>query len=318
MDKRSVVTIGVFDGVHLGHRAVIKKAVDRAKNTGAVSIVLTFDPHPLKVLVGRSLVPSIMSLKHRVNTIKALGADKVIVMKFDKRLSGMEPDMFINNVIRKRLNAGEIFVGEDFCFGKAAAAGIKTLKRIGIKAGLKVHSVKAVKRNGRIISSSEIRKLIVSGNIRKASKLLGRPFSVLGTVVSGAKLARVLGYPTANINPHHEAMPPSGVYAVRVKLNKTLFNGVMNIGLRPTFYDHGRDAEPSIEVHIFGFRGSIYGKDLEIVFVRRIRSEKKFNTIDSLIEQVKKDEKTAKRLLAAMNSARLSKGIRYGQKRLYK
>ncbi|MCX5667493.1 MAG: riboflavin biosynthesis protein RibF, partial [Candidatus Omnitrophica bacterium] len=259
---------------------------------------VTFDPHPLKVLGADHLVPSLMSLKHRVNAIKGLGVDKVIVMKFDKRLSEMEPGGFIKNVIQKELNAQEIFVGEDFCFGKAAGADIKALKRIGGTAGLKVYSVKAVKRDGQVISSSEIRRLVVAGGIKEASELLGRPFSILGTVVSGAKLARVLGYPTANINPHHEAMPPSGVYAVKVKLGKKLFKGVMNIGVRPTFYDHGMEPEPSIEVHIFGFHGSIYGKDLEIVFVKRMRAEKKFNTIDSLIEQVRTDEKSAKRLLS--------------------
>ncbi len=296
--KKSVVTIGVFDGVHTGHRAVIKKTVDRARAVGAVSIVVTFDPHPLKVLGASDLAPSLMSLKHRVNTIKALGADKVIVMRFDKRLSAMEPGVFIKSIIRKGLNAGEIFVGEDFCFGKGALADIEALERFGRESGLIVHSVKAVKRSGRVISSSQIRRLIVSGRIKEASALLGRPFSVLGTVVSGAKLARALGYPTANINPHHEAMPPSGVYAVRVKLGGKLFKGVMNIGVRPTFYDHGRDIEPSIEVHIFGFHGGIYGKDLEIIFVKRMRAEKKFNTIDSLIEQVRKDENAAKRLLS--------------------
>ena len=296
--KKSVVTIGVFDGVHVGHRAVIEETVGRARATGALSIVVTFDPHPLKVLGGGHLAPSLMSLKHRVKTIKDLGVDKVMVMKFDRRLSTMDPEVFINKAIHGGLNAAEIFVGEDFCFGKGAGADIKELKRIGRAAGMKVHSVKAVKRGRRVISSSEIRRLIVSGKIAEASKLLGRPFSILGTVVSGARLARALGYPTANINPHHEAMPPSGVYAVKVKFGSKLYKGVMNIGVRPTFYDHGRDIEPSIEVHIFGFRGDIYGKDLEIFFVKRMRAEKKFNTIDSLIEQVKKDEKAAKRLLS--------------------
>jgi len=296
--KKSVVTIGVFDGVHIGHRTVIERTVARARAVGAMSIVVTFDPHPLKVLGAHHLAPSLMSLKHRVNIIRSLGVDKVIVMKFDQRLSEMDPSVFIKDIIRKKLNAQEIFVGEDFCFGKGAGADIRALKRIAGTAGLKVHPVKAVKRGGRIISSSEIRRLIVAGRIKEASNLSGRPFSILGTVVSGAKLARVLGYPTANINPHHEAMPPSGVYAVKVRLDKKLFKGVMNIGVRPTFYDHGRDTEPSIEVHIFGFHGSIYGKDLEVIFVRRLRPEKKFNTIDSLIEQVRRDEKAAKRLLA--------------------
>lgn len=295
--KRSVVTIGVFDGVHMGHQAVIKKIVDRAKAIGAMSIAVTFDPHPLKVLGAGRLVPSLMSLKHRVNLIKGLGVDKVVVIKFDKRLSGMEPGVFIKNIIQKELNAAELFVGEDFCFGKGAGADMKALKRIGETSGLKARSVKAVRRNGRTISSSEIRRLVVAGKIKEASGLLGRPFSILGTVVSGAKLARVLGYPTANINPHHEAMPPSGVYAVRVKFKGRFFNGVMNIGVRPTFYNHGRDEEPSIEVHIFGFHGRIYGRDLEIIFDAKLRNEIRFKTIDSLVAQIKDDALRAQLLL---------------------
>ena len=291
--KKSVVTIGVFDGVHVGHQAVIEKIVVRAKAVGAISIVVTFDPHPLKVLGGRHLAPSLMSLKHRVNTIKCLGVDKIIVMKFNKRLSGMKPGSFIKNVIRKELNAREVFVGEDFRFGKGAGADIKALKRIGETAGLEVYPVKAVKINGRVISSSEIRRLIVSGKVKAAAKFLGRPFSILGTVVSGARLARVLGYPTANINPHHEVIPPGGVYAVKVRFNNKLFKGMMNIGVRPTFYNHGKDLEPSIEVHMFNFSQRIYGKDIEIIFVKKLRSERKFKKIDSLIEQIKKDSKQA-------------------------
>jgi len=298
MAKSSIVTIGVFDGVHMGHQAVIKKVVSRAKAMGIISIVVTFDPHPMKILRGESLAPSLISLKHRVSLIKDMGVDRVIVMKFDKALSMIKPGDFIKNIIMAELKAKEIFVGGDFCFGRGAIADIEALKEIGKITGIKVRRVKAVKKRSRVVSSSEIRRLVVNGKIRDASKLLGRPFSILGTVISGAKLARSLGYPTANINPHHEVMPPSGVYAVRVKLNGKLFSGVMNIGTRPTFYDHGRDVEPSIEVHIFGFHGSIYGKDLEIVFVNRIRAEKKFKTTDSLIEQVKKDVKTAKRLLS--------------------
>lgn len=298
MKKRSIVTIGIFDGVHIGHETIIRKVVIRAKRLGVKSIVVTFDPHPLKVLGTGHFVPSLISLKHRVRLIKALGIDKILVMNFDKRMAAMAPEKFVAGVIIKKLNAGEIFVGEDFRFGRGARSDASDLKAIGEKIGLKVKVVKHVKKKGFIISSTLIRRLVVSGSINEASSFLGRPYSVLGTVVGGTRLARSLGYPTANINPHHEAIPPSGVYAVRVKFNGRLFKGVMNIGVRPTFYDHGRDKEPSIEVHIFDFNSRIYGRDLEILFVRKLRDEKKFKTIDRLIAQIKKDEASSRKALA--------------------
>ena len=294
--KGSIVTIGVFDGVHSGHAAVIKKVVKKASIRHLQSVAVTFDPHPMKVLSRRHNVASLISLKHRVSLIKGLGIDKVLVMKFDKRLAGMPAEKFVKDIIIDSLGAKEVFVGEDFCFGKGAKTGVIKLKRIGKKYGLKINMIKHVKIGSRIVSSSLIRSLVVSGRIKEASYLLGRPYSVLGTVVGGSKLARSLGYPTANLNPHHEAVPPSGVYAVKVRFVGRLYKGVMNIGVRPTFYE-GRDKEPSIEVHIFNFHKRIYGKDLESIFVKKLRSEKKFKTIDSLIKQIKKDEGAAQKLL---------------------
>lgn len=296
MSKHSIITIGVFDGVHRGHTAVIKKVVEKARKKHLQSIAVTFDPHPMKVLSGRQNVPSLISLKHRIRLIKELGIDKVIVMKFDKKLACMPAEKFIKNIIVNSLQAKEVFVGEDFCFGKGAKTGVTKLKEIGVQYSLKVNIIKHVKLGSRIVSSSLIRKLVVDGHIKEASHLLGRPYSVLGTVVGGSKLARSLGYPTANLNPHHEAVPPSGVYAVKVRFMGRLYRGVMNIGVRPTFYE-GRDKEPSIEVHIFNFHKRIYGKDLESIFVKRLRNEKKFKTIDSLIKQIKKDEAAAQKLL---------------------
>jgi riboflavin kinase/FMN adenylyltransferase len=295
MSNKSVVTIGVFDGVHIGHRAVIMESVRRAARLGIKSVVVTFDPHPLKVLSAKDAAPSLVSLKHRISLIKGLGADRVLVLKFDKKMASMSAETFVKNLLAEKLNAETVIVGEDFRFGKDASSGVIQLKQIARKYSIGVKVMRHLKRNGRIISSTMIRKLVVNGNIDGASLLLGRPFSILGTVVGGAKLARILGYPTANINPHHEAMPPSGVYAVRVKLGQRCYKGVMNIGTKPTFYDHGRDEEPSIEVHIFDFHERIYGKDLEIVFVRRLRAERKFKTIDSLIKQIRLDEALARK-----------------------
>ena len=295
--KGSIVTIGVFDGVHIGHQAVIKKAVRKARSYGLKSIVVTFDPHPLKVLDPRHFIPSLISLDHRIDLIKRSGIDEVFVIKFSKRTANISPERFMEDVIIGRMHAREIVVGEDFYFGKGAVAGVEKLRKIAEKRSIKVEIVKHVRKNSRIVSSTIIRRLVMDGRIREAEQFLGRPYSILGTVVSGTKLARKLGYPTANVNPHHEAMPPSGVYAVKVISGGRTYGGVMNIGVRPTFYDRGHDKEPTIEVHIFDFHKKIYGKDLEIRFVRKIRDERRFKAIDRLIEQIEKDERSAKALL---------------------
>ena len=295
--KGSIVTIGVFDGVHVGHQAVIKRAVKKARSYGLKSIVVTFDPHPLKVLDPLHFIPSLISLDHRIGLIKKSGIDEVFVLKFNKRMANISPERFVEDVIIKRMHAREIVVGKDFYFGKGASAGVEKLREIAEKRSVKVEIVKPVRKSSRIVSSTIIRRLVLEGRIREAEQLLGRSYSILGTVVSGTKLARKLGYPTANVNPHHEAIPPSGVYVVKIKSGGRTYGGVMNIGVRPTFYDHGHDKEPTIEVHIFNFHKKIYGKDLEIRFVRKIRDERKFKTKDRLIEQIEKDERSAKALL---------------------
>jgi len=295
--KNSVITIGVFDGVHIGHKAVIKKVVKKAKSAGLKSAVVTFDPHPLKILDPNHFVPSLIALKHRIDLIKGLGIDEVLVMKFNKNVAKLSPEKFVEDILIKKMGAKYIVVGEDFCFGKGALAGTEKLKTISKERSVKIEIVSPVKKNSHIISSTVIRRLIMNGDIHRASQLLGRPFSILGTVIKGTKLARTLGYPTANLNPHHEVIPPVGVYAVKIRLKGKTYSGVMNIGVRPTFYNYGHDKEPEIEVHIFNFHGKIYGKDLEVIFVRKIRDERKFKTIDSLIEQIKKDSAKAEKLL---------------------
>lgn len=293
----SVVTIGVFDGVHIGHRAIIDKVVRRARAAGLKSVVVTFDPHPVKVLNPNHFVPSLISLKHRIELIGGLGVDQVLVMKFNKSLANLSAQKFVDDILIKKLHASHIVVGEDFCFGKGASTDAHKLETLCKERMLSVDIVRQVKKNSQIISSTLIRRMIIDGNLQVASRLLGRPFSILGTVVKGTKFARLLGYPTANLNPHHEVVPPVGVYAVKVIFKRKVYDGVMNIGVRPTFYNYGHDKEPEIEVHIFNFHERIYGRDLEVIFVRKIRSERKFNTIDSLIEQIKKDSDEAEKLL---------------------
>lgn len=295
--KSSVLTIGVFDGVHIGHRRVIGKVVARAKELRAKSVVVTFDPHPMKSLApADNRTPSLISLDHRLKIVGSLGVDILVVVNFTGAVSGLSPRAFVKSILVDKLGVGEIYVSENFYFGKNAAAGVRELEALGREFGFSVRVVSPARAGGRIISSSLIRKLVTGGDLRKAALLLGRPVSVLGTVVSGARLARELGYPTANLNPHHEVIPPGGVYAVMVRYEGRLYRGVLNIGLRPTFYAP-RDCEPAIEVHIFGFSGKVYGKDMEVFFMGKLRDERRFSGKADLVAQIAKDKKSAQALL---------------------
>jgi len=292
--KASVVTIGMFDGVHIGHRKVIEKVVARARSERLESVVVTFDPHPLSVLQTSKKVPSLVSLDHRLDLFKRLGIDTAVVINFAKPFARMSPEKFVKGVLVDSLGARFIYTGENFYFGDSASAGPGLLKKIAALYGAKAFSVPPVKVLGKAASSSLIRKYIISGKLKEASRLLGRAVSIMGTVVRGARFARVLGYPTANINPHHEAIPPAGVYAVKVRIGEIIKGGVLNIGKRPTFYAP-RDEEPDIEAHIFNFKSEIYDKDVEVYFVRKIRDERRFKDAGALVEQIKKDSYLAKK-----------------------
>jgi riboflavin kinase / FMN adenylyltransferase len=294
--KGSVVTIGVFDGVHIGHARVIRKALAGARSAGLPSVVITFDPHPSKVLEKSKAAASLISLAHRIRLIESMSPDYIVVLHFSRALASIAPEAFARDILVARAAAKEVYIGDNFYFGKKAAAGASEMKALGGKLGFKVTVVPAVKSGAHRVSSSRIRILISRGCLDGAAKFLGRPVSVLGTVVSGANLARELGYPTANLNPHHEIIPPGGVYAVLVRYCGRLFKGVLNIGLRPTFYAP-RDREPAIEVHIFGFSGNVYGKDMEVFFVKKIRDERRFKGKEALIRQIEKDKKAALAIL---------------------
>lgn len=292
----SAVTVGVFDGVHLGHRKVIGETVRLARRKRLTSIVVTFDPHPVRVLRRSFAAPSILSLEHRIRLIAELGVDMLVVMRFTKALSRMSAGAFVRRVLSGRLNARVIVASEKFYFGSGARSGVAALRADAPRCGIAVRVVEGSRACGEVVGSSMVRRLILAGDIRRAACLTGRPVSVLGTVVSGARFGRVLGYPTANLNPHHEVVPPSGVYAVRATVGGRRYGGILNIGVRPTFFSP-RDSEPQIEVHLFGFSGTIYGKDIEVFFVKKLRDEVKFNNSQDLVAQIRRDEKAAKKTL---------------------
>lgn len=294
INSPTAVTIGIFDGVHRGHKKILGELKRQVRIIKGKSCIITFEPHPLKVLMPKQAPPMVISTAHKMRLFEEDGADIAVIIRFTKRFASMAPLRFAEEVLKKRLNTKVLLAGENFVLGKGRSGDIAHLKSIGKKLGFKVRSVRPLLSGGDIISSTLIRRLIISGELLRAKRLLGREVSVLGTVVKGEARGRAIGFPTANIDPHHEAIPPSGVYIVRVKLKSKQYRGILNIGFRPTFKKARRAEEPTVEVHIFGLNRPIYRKDIEVVFLKRIRDERKFRSRGLLRLRIKKDMATAK------------------------
>ena len=277
--KDGVVAIGVFDGVHRGHINILRNAVLQAHKIKGNSVVVTFWPHPQKE-------PSLYSLAHRLKLIAEQGIDVCVVVNFNRKFASISAENFIKSILLKKLSAKYIFVGSNFRFGKYARGNIEVLRELGRNYAFKVRVFKVVRKNNLVVSSTIIRVLIRKGQFNKAESLLTRPVSVLGTVIKGILLAQRMGVPTANINPHHEVTPVSGIYAVRVIFANKRYFGICYIGRKPTL---NMRKERHIEVHIFDFKKNIYGKDLEIQFLKKIRNDKKFSSLHALACQIHKD-----------------------------
>jgi len=288
--KKPVVALGVFDGVHLGHQRILKATVDKARRIKGTSMVVTFSPDPHRE-------ESLYSLEHRLRLIADLGVDVCIVIRFNKTFSKISAEDFVKEILVKKNGARYIYIGCNFKFGKNARGDFKTLDKLSHMYNFKLKAFDIIKINNQPISSTYIRRLITRGKLNAAGKLLSRPVSVLGTVIRGTSLASRLGFPTANINPHHEVLLPSGVYAVLAIFHNKKFKGVCYIGTKPTFSRQdgipllaGRhQRQKHVEVYIFNFKKNIYGKYLEIQFIKKIRNERKFNSPQYLVQQVKKD-----------------------------
>ena len=295
--NKTIAAIGIFDGVHKGHAKIITSAVREARKTGARGIAITFDPHPAKVIYPRRKTPSIISTPHRVRLIHGLGIRKCEVIRFDRRFAKMPPREFAERILVRKFRVSKVFVGSNFGFGRGNSGDAGLLKELGKELGFAVSIVPMVKSRGKNISSTSIRKMIIRGDLKGAKSMLGRPVSVFGTVVSGKKRGRLLGYPTANIDPHHEAIPPCGIYAVWVKVRNRRYGGALFIGAPATF----GEKEPVIEVHIFGLHEFIYKEDIEVIFERRLRGIRKFPDHQKLIEQIRRDDKAARSVLGLRN-----------------
>jgi len=287
-----VVTLGNFDGVHRGHQKLFNNAISMAKTHHGTSIILTFDPHPLKLLHPEIVIPQITPMDVKLQLLSNSGMDRVILQPFTHDFAKINAEDFIENILVKCLNPEIVIVGQNFRFGKDKKGDISFLKKLGKKLGYMVLEVEHVMDNDIVVSSSVIRSDIQNGSMVRAEKFLGRPYMIAGSVVQGDNRGREIGFPTANIETTHELIPPNGVYAVLVKIRNEFKNAVANIGVRPTF----NKSERTIEVHLLDYDNSLYHHDLSIYFIKKLRDEVRFESVEALINKIKNDIFRAKKI----------------------
>ncbi|MDD5168411.1 MAG: bifunctional riboflavin kinase/FAD synthetase [Syntrophales bacterium] len=288
------VTIGNFDGVHLGHQYIFRKLVDEAHATGSRAAVITFEPHPKMVLhPERKPFYLIATLQEKIDLIAQQGIDALILIPFSFEFAATTAEEFVRHILWDKLRMKKIMIGHDYTFGRGKEGNEAFLKAFGEKLGFTVEVMNAFRIGDVIISSTLVRNTILAGNVKKAATYLGRPYNLVGTVVEGHHRGAGLGFPTANIEPEKVLIPAGGVYAAMIRLGGKTYRAVMNIGSNPTFGDN----QQSIEVFLLDFHEDIYGKPLEILFIDKLRDEMKFPTPQALIEQIRSDVSRAKEIL---------------------
>jgi riboflavin kinase/FMN adenylyltransferase len=294
----AVYAVGNFDGLHLGHRAVIARALEVAKTDGAPSAILTFEPHPADFFAGRPVAFRLTPPEIKASVCAGLGLSGSVILTFDAALAAMSAEEFVANILVRRLGAGAVVVGWDFHFGKGRAGSPAFLLEAGPRYGFAVDVVARVEEgageSARPVSSTVIRRALEGGDVAVAAQGLGRPYAVSGRVVPGQRLGRTLGVPTANL-----VLPPTnrlahGIYAVRVRLSGRVYPGVASFGVRPTV----GNGPPILEVHLLDFEGDLYGREMEVEFIERIREERKFDSLSSLVDEMERDKQQARVLLA--------------------
>jgi riboflavin kinase/FMN adenylyltransferase len=301
--ERPVLTLGNFDGVHLGHQAILKLVIDRAKALSGESILYTFEPHPRRVLQAESNLRLLDTFEQKVETLQKLGIDAVIAEPFDRAFAQVSPERFIRHHIHERIRPVEVYVGYDFHFGRDREGSMRMLTEMGPHLGFSVTVVPEVQVEGRDVNSTRIRELLAEGNVEEAALLLGRPFCARGDVIEGDRRGRTIGFPTANLAPVTEILPAPGVYFGHLRCLDSAAAGegqslpvVTNVGFRPTFRD-GRDLVA--EAHIIDFSGDLYGVEVDLTFEGRLRGEERFESIDELRRQIARDVEEARDRLGA-------------------
>lgn len=284
--------IGVFDGVHLGHQAVISTSARHAHAAGGTPVVVTFDPHPAKVLRPEQAPRLLTATQHKIALIRDLGVAHLLVVPFDLAFAATPAEEFVYQLVRYAQPLREICVGHEWSFGRNRAGNLDLLKRLGAAQNFEVIGIKPVAVNGAVVSSTAIRRAVETGDFAQAAQMLGREYTILGTVKRGAQLGRKLGFPTANLSAHSEQFPPNGVYAAEAKLRGTTLRGIVNLGYRPTV--SGAEPERLLELHLFDLDEEIYGQDVEVRFTRYLRPEQKFANLEELAAQISRDVERAR------------------------
>lgn len=299
LSEGTAVTIGNFDGVHRGHREIIRRVQSYAQHRQLLSLVFTFLPHPVKLLVPHLAPPLINTYAQKVEIMSSLEVDGMVEQPFDRDFAGYSPEQFVSEVLHQHLQAKAVFVGFDFTFGRGGKAGVEVLRELAAGYGISIEVATPLSFDGIVASSTKIREFVLKGQVEGARLLLDRYFFLEGTVVEGAQRGRQIGFPTANMETLQELIPATGVYACWVETQRGIFPAVSNIGVKPTFEN---EAGLTIESHLLDFSGDLYGQSIRVHWVQRLRSEQAFSSADALKEQITQDVKQARLCLKEPDS----------------
>ena len=298
-DTKSVITLGTFDGLHLGHQQIVEEVIRKSKLLGGRNYLLTFDPHPRKVIPGRNDIKLLSTLDEKISILEQLGLENLFVINFTSEFSKQSPEEFVEKYLVNGIGLNEIVIGYDHHFGKGRDGNFELLQQLGNKFNFQVTLIPEFSVDGETISSTKIRNALIAGDVVKTAKMLGRNYSFKGTIVRGDGRGKKLGFPTANISvdDQDKLLPAKGIYVAECIVEEEKHFGLLSLGSRPTFHKDG-DVIP--EFYIFDFDRDIYDQVMQVNLVERIRDEEKFNSVDDLIIRMKKDEEVGKEILSKL------------------
>jgi riboflavin kinase / FMN adenylyltransferase len=292
-----VLALGNFDGLHRGHLKIIERVKRGAAEHGGCAMAMTFDPHPPRVVRPDKAPPLLMTKTQKLEALQRAGVQAVAVVRFTHELSRWDPETFVKNVLVEWLRVAEVWVGANFLFGRDRSGNFSLLRTLGQRYGFRAEKIDPVRYKEFVVSSTRARRLVSEGRMDEAGGLLGHPYYIDGTVVEGRRKGREIGFPTANITTANELVPPDGVYATTLAVNGVAHASLTNIGVRPTF----GESERTIETHVLSFDGDLYGREVRLAFVQRLRDERRFEDVDALRAQIEADRRRAERLFAQLS-----------------